>query len=91
MLSFGLMILFTGTFTAYFGAGKSRKIGLGLMLFGLLSLVIFAGFVWNLAPALSDIASWNPEIVAQGVVAVVAASVGTFVALAIFLVSIMKA
>ncbi len=90
-LSFGVMIFFSGAFTAYFGAGKSRKIGLGLLLVGLLTLLLFAGFVWNLVPIVADLATWDPETVAAGVVAVAAAGLGTFVALAIFLIAIMKA
>lgn len=92
LLSFGLFTLLSGVFTAYFGAGKSRKIGLGLTIIGLLALVLFAGFTSNNVPALANLGiAWSSTEVAQGIVAVIAAGVGAFLALGLFLVSIMKA
>src|SRR2546428_13489792 len=35
LLTFSLFVVITGAFTAYFGSGKSRKIGVGLLVGGL--------------------------------------------------------
>ncbi|MCA1813947.1 MAG: hypothetical protein LC624_08345 [Halobacteriales archaeon] len=92
LLSFGLFTLLSGMFTAYFGAGKSRKIGLGLTIIGFLAIIIFAGFTWGGVAALGTLGvQWDSRIVIEGIVAVIAASVGAFLALGLFLVSIMKA
>lgn len=90
VLSFGLFILLSGLFTAYFGAGKSRKIGLGLTLVGLVSLAFFVSATWPLLPGFT-MNFWTPQDAAVGIVAVLAASLGAIVALGLFLVSIMKA
>ncbi len=34
LLTFALFLVITGAFTAYFGSGKSRKIGVGLFVGG---------------------------------------------------------
>jgi hypothetical protein len=92
LLSFGVFTLLSGVFTAYFGAGKSRKIGLGLTIIGLLSIVLFAGFTWGSVAALKQLGiQWDSRVVMEGIIAVLAASVGAFLALGLFLVSIMKA
>jgi hypothetical protein len=92
VLSFGLFTLLSGVFTAYFGAGKSRKIGLGLTIIGLLALIIFAGLTWGGVAALQNLGvQWRAPEVMAGIVAVIAAGVGAFLALGLFLVSIMKA
>jgi len=92
LLSFGMFTLLSGAFTAYFGAGKSRKIGLGLSILGMLALILFAGFTWGGIQALRALGvSWDSKVVMEGVVAVVAATVGAFLALGLFLVSIMRA
>ena len=90
VLSFGLSTLFAGLFTAYFGAGKSRKIGLALTLVGLVVIAFFVSATWDIAPGV-EMSAWTAEEVALGVSAVAGAAVGTLVALVAFLVSIMKA
>src|SRR5438093_242896 len=42
LLTFALFLLITGAFTAYFGSGKSRKIGVGLLIGGLV-----VGLAWG--------------------------------------------
>lgn len=91
LLSFGAGTLGFGVFTAYFGAGRSRRIGLGLALLGILALAFFAAFTWSLVPALSGVKAWSPETVGKGVVAVAAATVGGLLALGLFLTSVMRA
>lgn len=92
LVSFGLFTLLAGVFTAYFGAGKSRKIGLGLTIIGLLSIILFAGFTYGGVAALNSLGiRWSSREVMEGIVAVIAAGVGAFLALGLFLISIMKA
>jgi hypothetical protein len=92
LLSFGLFTLLSGVFTAYFGAGKSRKIGLGLTIIGLVAMVVFGGLTWGGVAALERLGvGWSSAEVMAGIVAVIAAGVGAFLALGLFLVSIMKA
>ena len=43
VMTFGLCLFIVGIFTAYFGSGKSRKIGAGLLVGGVL-----IGLLWTL-------------------------------------------
>ena len=40
LVGIGVALLATGLFTSYFGAGKSQKIGFGLLLTGILAIII---------------------------------------------------
>ena len=40
LIGIGVALLATGLFTSYFGAGKSQKIGFGLLVTGILAIVI---------------------------------------------------
>ena len=40
LIGIGVALLATGLFTSYFGAGKSQKIGLGLLVTGILAILI---------------------------------------------------
>ena len=40
LIGIGVALLATGLFTSYFGAGKSQKIGLGLLVSGILAIII---------------------------------------------------
>ena len=92
VLSFGATILFSGLFTSYFGAGKSRKIGLGLVLVGLLALFWWVAITWSIDLfAIGAQEAWSTEHMASGVAALVAGFLGTIVALGLFLVAIMRA
>jgi len=92
IFSFGLLTFLSGLFTAYFGAGRSRKIGMGLTVFGILALVIWLGLAFLDVSALRALApNWDYVGVVKALVAVVGGIVGAIVALGLFLVSIMKA
>ena len=41
LIGIGVALLATGSFTSYFGAGKSQKIGFGLLFFGIVTLAYF--------------------------------------------------
>lgn len=90
VLSFGLTIFFCGVFTSYFGAGKSRKVGIGLVIVGLLALFAWTAITFAV-PVFTMVDAWNAEQMAVGIAAVAAGALGTLVALGMFLVAIMRA
>ena len=90
VLSFGLTILFCGMFTSYFGAGKSRKIGIGLVIVGLLALFAWTAITFSV-PVFTTLEAWNAEQMAVGIAGVAAGALGGLVALGMFLVAIMRA
>ena len=89
LLSFATFTLISGMFAAYFGAGKSRVIGVMLMVVALIAGFVFAMFTWEFIPGVGVF--WEPEIVLQAIVAVVAATVGGVASLLVCLTAIMKA
>lgn len=90
VLSFGLTILFCGMFTSYFGAGKSRKIGMGLVIVGLLSLFAWVTITFGVDVFLT-LDAWDATQMAVGIAGVAAGALGGLVALLLFLVAIMRA
>lgn len=93
LLTFALFLLITGAFTAYFGSGKSRKIGAGLLVGGLV-----VGIVWGYA---AGPANWiemmvngvrEPllDVIVQSIGVVLAAVIGAAAAIGLFLLAIMK-
>jgi hypothetical protein len=82
-LIFGLVLLLAGIFTAYFGSGKSRTIGVILLVVGIV-VGLLVGFWYHLGPhGLSNLL-WETFLV------MIAGAIGAVVAIAIFLVAIMK-
>jgi hypothetical protein len=90
VLAFGLTILLSGLFTSYFGAGKSRKIGLGLVIVGLLTLFAWTTITFGIS-VITPVTAWNADQMAVGIAAVLAGALGGVVALGLFLVAIMRA
>jgi len=92
LLVFSIASMIAGIFTAYFGSGKSRIVGMLLVLIG---LIVFYLFLWGAgvlgfmgdAPNLLSFAG----TVSNGIAAVVGAILGALIALGIFLLAIMKA
>ena len=89
ILTFALFTLLAGIFTAYFGAGKSRKIGAVLIVVGLV-----IGFFYTLPQIreVTGIASGIDisAIVIDAVIILIAAIIGAVIALLLFLGAIMK-
>lgn len=87
MMVFGLFMLLAGVFTAYFGSGKSRMIGVALLVIGLV-----VGVVWTVmcidSVAVLDVnlssVIWNAFLY------IVAGLLGALAAVGVFLVAIMK-
>ncbi len=88
LLTFALFLLITGAFTAYFGSGKSRKIGAGLLVGG-----VVVGLVWALGVGPYTFISNSVElgtIILQSIGVILAAVIGAAAAIGLFLLAIMK-
>ena len=74
LIGIGIALLATGLFTSYFGAGKSQKIGFGLLILGIAAIVYFVvGY-----PLEEDTAM---EAIVSGVAALAGMIIGMFVIL----------
>ncbi len=89
LMIFGLGLLIAGIFTVYFGSGKSRGIGAGLLVGGIvIALLVFLMAYKDLVYPV-DIELWE-DIVFPGLVFLSAAIVGLLAAIGMFLLAIMK-
>jgi len=88
LLAFGFTVLLAGLLGAKFGQGRSRGVGFVLALLALLILGIFAVLTWELVPGLEPI--FQADIIAQSVVAVLAATLGSLVGVAFFVMAVMR-
>ena len=74
LIGIGVALIATGLFTSYFGAGKSQKIGFGLLFLGIAAIVYFVvGY-----PLEEDTAM---EAIISGVAALAGMIIGMFVIL----------
>ncbi len=91
LLVFALCTLIAGIFTAYFGAGKSRKIGAGLIVLGLIIgiLWVYLAGMSNMIPG-GDANILVADVVIEAVYVILAAIIGAVIALLLFLLAIMK-
>ena len=87
LLTFALFLVITGAFTAYFGSGKSRKIGGGLLGGGAV-----IGVLWVVAMGplnlFGTFGLW--DVVLQTILILLAAVIGAAAAIGLFLLAIMK-
>jgi len=89
VFAFAIVMLVAGLFTAYFGSGKSRKVGIALLLVGLVVGVLWAYLVgFSDVSLFSNVAAW--DVMYGAIVNIVAALVGALVAVGIFLAAVMK-
>ncbi len=90
ILTFALFLLITGAFTAYFGSGKSRKIGAGLLVGGVLVGVFWAllRYEGSIGPLGSP--GWLVSVIIDSIVVILAAVIGAAAAIGLFLLAIMK-
>jgi hypothetical protein len=84
LLTFGLFMILAGAFTAYFGSGKSRTIGVVLLVVGIVVGLLTGLFYHDAWSGQLHQLIWGTFLV------LLAAVVGALVAVAIFLVAIMK-
>jgi hypothetical protein len=86
LLTFGLFMILAGAFTAYFGSGKSRMIGVVLLVVGLVVALLWiylAGFTDTIAVDLGGVI-WTAFL------NIIAAVIGALIAIGVFLLAIMK-
>jgi len=90
LLTFAAFLVITGAFTAYFGSGKSRKIGAGLLAGGFIIgvLWIVLRFLGLIGPA--NTTGWFTTVIVQTLLVLVAAILGAAAAIGLFLLAIMK-
>jgi hypothetical protein len=87
ILVFALFMLLAGIFTAYFGSGKSRMIGVVLLVVGLLVGIIWVVLGMDSVGVLDiDLSSvvWNAFLY------IIAGVIGALIAIGVFLLAIMK-
>jgi hypothetical protein len=84
LMTFALFLVITGAFTAYFGSGKSRKIGVGLLVGGLI-----VGLLWGWYAGTSTSLGLL-TVIAQSIGVILAAIIGAAAAIGLFLLAIMK-
>jgi len=86
ILTFGLFMILAGAFTAYFGSGKSRMIGVALLVVGLV-----VGLIWIYLGGFTDIIDvWLGDVIWAAFLNIIAAVIGALIAVGIFLLAIMK-
>jgi len=86
---FALVMVLAGIFTAYFGSGRSRTIGIVLFVVGLIVGLLWAYLVgYSNIAIFADVQAW--DVVYDAFVYIVAALIGALVAVGIFLVAVMK-
>jgi len=86
LLTFSLVMLLAGAFTAYFGSGKSRMIGVVLLVIGLI-----VGLVWGYLGYADEMITVDlSEVIWAAFVNIIAAVIGALVAVGAFLLAIMK-
>ena len=86
LLTFSLVMLLAGAFTAYFGSGKSRMIGVVLLVIGLI-----VGLVWGYLGYVDELITVDlSEVIWAALVNIIAAVIGALVAVGAFLLAIMK-
>ena len=89
LLVFSLFMILAGVFTAYFGSGKSRTVGVGLLAAGIV-VGLLSGYAYHAGWFGSSNKSELGALVWEAFVVIVAAVIGALVAVGIFLVAIMK-
>lgn len=85
LLTLGLFLLLAGIFTAYFGSGKSRIIGVVLLIIGLL-----VGILWVFMDYSGVISVPLTDVIWTAFVNILAAAIGALIAIGVFLLAIMK-
>jgi hypothetical protein len=87
-LALGVCAIIAGAFATYFGSGKSRGIGAGLIALGIVFLLLLWYFMCFFS---ATQATWELYLLLDAIVAIVGALIGGAVAVGVFLLAIMKA
>ncbi len=87
ILVFALFMLLAGIFTAYFGSGKSRMIGVVLLVIGLVVGILWAVLSMDSVGIIKVDLS---QVVWNAFLYIIAAVIGALIAIGVFLLAIMK-
>lgn len=90
LLTFAFVLLISGAFTAYFGSGKSRKIGGGLLVGGVVIGILWYVLAREGGPLNLFVAGGFLNVVIQAILILLAAAIGAGAAIGLFLLAIMK-
>jgi hypothetical protein len=89
LLTFGLFMVLAGAFTAYFGSGKSRIIGVVLLVVGLVVAIFWIyATMYGGANLVTDV--HLSDVIWTAFVNIIAAVIGALIAVGVFLLAIMK-
>ncbi|MBE0517948.1 MAG: hypothetical protein IH630_01825 [Thermoplasmata archaeon] len=87
LMIFGLFMLLAGVFTAYFGSGKSRIIGVVLLVIGLIVGVLWAVMCIDSVAVIDVNLS---KVIWDAFLYILAGLIGALAAVGVFLLAIMK-
>ena len=88
IVGIGVALLATGLFTSYFGAGKSQKIGFGLLFAGVATLVIIYALTFDAGMGVAD--QFGEKEFKQALVSGIAALAGMMTSMFVILFVLMK-
>jgi hypothetical protein len=89
LLVFALFMILAGVFTAYFGSGKSRTVGVGLLVAGIV-VGLLSAYAYHMGWLGGSDKGELGSLIWEAFLVIVAAVIGALVAVGIFLVAIMK-
>ncbi|MCX6652617.1 MAG: hypothetical protein NT137_04595 [Methanomassiliicoccales archaeon] len=90
LLTFGLFMILAGVFTAYFGSGKSRMIGVALLVVGLVVGILWIWMTMYGGPGYVKLSASLSSVIWTAFINIIAALVGALIAVGVFLLAIMK-
>jgi hypothetical protein len=90
ILVFALFMVLAGIFTAYFGSGKSRTIGVVLLLVGLIVGVAWIYMTMYGGSGTIQLSTSLSNLIWNSFINILAALIGALIAIGVFLLAIMK-
>ena len=88
LIGIGVALLATGLFTSYFGAGKSQKIGLGLLITGILAIIITYILTYEAGTGVTT--QFDDGVFMDALVSGISALVGMIIGMFVILFVLMK-
>ena len=88
LIGIGVALLATGLFTSYFGAGKSQKIGLGLLVTGILAIIIT--YILTFGAGTGVTTQFDDGVFMDALVSGISALVGMIIGMFVILFVLMK-
>jgi uncharacterized membrane-anchored protein len=90
LLTFGLFMILAGAFTAYFGSGKSRMIGVVLLVVGLVVGLLWIWMTMYGGSQYVKLTESLSSVIWTAFINIIAAVIGALIAIGVFLLAIMK-